>query len=552
MSRFVRLISLVLLVLFVSASILGCSTGKDSGQSQTGTASGQSQTTAQTGREESAYFNETGMPIVNEPITLKIFSGRHRSQVEFDQMLMWQEYEKISGIKVIWTTEVSATLEEKRNLMLAGGDLPDVFFKSQMPISDLINYGSQGVFTDLSGLIDQYAPNIKAAFEKYPEVGKGIKMPDGKIYSLPYIDDNPGTRITAKMYINKTWLDVLNLNMPSTTDEFYNVLKAFRNGDPNGNDIKDEIPYSSPYKSESIPIMLAGSFGLMNRGNASRDFDIDEKTGKLRFIPIQPEYKQMLEYIRKLYAEELLDKDIFTITSAQFTAKVDEGTIGCTQGPSEANLGTKRLGDYVGIPTVLKGPEGHQLLGVAGAQIRNFGSFVMTKENKYPEATIRWVDYFYSEEGIKLLFMGIEGVTYNMDSNGNAVWVDEIMKDANGLTPEHASGRYLPWNGGDNPSIVTVKFFPQFTPVTMEAINGVKDYMPKEVWPAFVFTEEENNKLIALRNDINTYVNEMRDKFIAGTASFDTWDQYVEKLKQMGLDEYEKIYQAAYDRYKQQ
>jgi putative aldouronate transport system substrate-binding protein len=87
-------------------------------------------------------------------------------------------------------------------------------------------------------------------------------------------------------------------------------------------------------------------------------------------------------------------------------------------------------------------------------------------------------------------------------------------------------------------------------PEVIKAAQNMQPFLPKEVWPVFLLSKEENDRMIALGNDIHTYVNEMQTQFITGKAPFTKWDEYVATIKKMGLDEYMKINKAAYDRYK--
>src|SRR5699024_8838968 len=133
-------------------------------------------------------FNETGFPIVNEPITLKMFAGKSAQNVNSDwnDILIWNEYEKKTKVHLDWVEQVQTeSLEEKRNLALTGGDLPDVFYLASVPAIDIYKYGQQNVFIELNDLIDQYAPNLSALMDEYPEIRKGVTFPDGKIYSIP-------------------------------------------------------------------------------------------------------------------------------------------------------------------------------------------------------------------------------------------------------------------------------------------------------------------------------------------------------------------------------
>lgn len=87
-------------------------------------------------------------------------------------------------------------------------------------------------------------------------------------------------------------------------------------------------------------------------------------------------------------------------------------------------------------------------------------------------------------------------------------------------------------------------------PSSLEATEKLKPYLIDEVWSTFIYTQEEGKKLLPLETDIAKYANEMSDKFITGTISFEQWDEYVKEIKKLGLDEYMKIQNAAYERYK--
>jgi putative aldouronate transport system substrate-binding protein len=178
---------------------------------------------------------------------------------------------------------------------------------------------------------------------------------------------------------------------------------------------------------------------------------------------------------------------------------------------------------------------------------------VITDKNKHPEATMRWIDYLYSDEGSKMFFMGFKGQSYEELPNGEVKYTDEITNNPKGLTFEQALVKYVVWPGGGYPNIVRQKYFKgaEGLPESVEAAEKFSKFFPKEIWPSFSYTPEESERIAALEADINSYVNEMQAKFVSGKASFDEWDQYVATFKKMGLDEYMKIYTDAYNRYKQ-
>ncbi|TBL81046.1 extracellular solute-binding protein [Paenibacillus thalictri] len=507
---------------------------------------------AQQNGKESASAKEvtaSGFPIVNTPVTLTAMAAKFSTHGEWKDMKVLNEYAKKTNITINWQTVPENAFEEKRNIALAGGDLPDVFYRAKLTPYDEVNYGSQGVLLPLNQLIDQYAPNLKALFQKYPELKRSITAPDGNIYSLPQVADYLAPRIGSKQFINKKWLDQLKLAVPTTTEEYYQVLKAFKDKDPNGNGKADEIGWSGD-KSMTLWAGLRGSWGLGTAGDKNANIDIGPD-GKIRFYTMDPNYKGLLEYLNKLYKEGLIDKEVFTQETAQFLAKGTEGLVGSLHVSNTGILGPKYMDDYVPMPA-LKGPNGDHLYSPVNPLTQVQGTFAITKNNKHPEATIRWVDYFYGEEGSKFFRMGIEGETYETLPDGNVQYKDLIVKNPKGLSLDQAIGQYTPWPGGGLPQLLTEKYDKTGNshPAALAGAKLLQPDIPKDVFPSFLFAKDEQDRLNALSSDITTYVNESRVKFITGALPLTEYDNYVATLKKMGAEELRGIYQKAYDRYK--
>lgn len=530
----------MLLACLVSVALLaGCSSGK-SGDAGGGKAKD----------ADEAQVNQTGFPIVNESITVKGFAAKFFANADWNNIRLWKDYEQKTNIRVQWETVHTETLKEKRNLLLAGNDYPEMFYASAFSRSDLLKYGKQGAFMPLNDLIDKYAPNFKAVMEKYPIIAKGITMPDGNIYGLPTIYDPEFKSVLyGTPWVKQEWLDKLGLKQPETLDDFYAMLKAFKEKDPNGNGQKDEIAWGA-VGTAGIVNYLRGSFGLNNHGTSNINVDTDPETGKIRFIPTDERYKELLQFVNKLYKDGLLEQDIVSVKSTEVDAKGMQGLLGVSDSVDPVAIYNQK--GYVGL-SVLKGPHGDRQYNAYGSPLGNIGMFVLTDKAKHPEAMMRWMDYFYSDEGIKLFFMGWKDETYTEDANGNVDYTDEIKNNPKGLNLDQAVGQYLIWPGGYYPGFVKQKFFKgaEGLPTSVENAKKAEPYvLPQDqVWPPFNFTQEEQSELTTIQTDIETYVNEMRDKFITGNESFDNWDQYVAALKKMGVDRYVAIYQSASERY---
>jgi putative aldouronate transport system substrate-binding protein len=501
---------------------------------------------------KTSYLNATGFPIVKKPITLKVMIMTTVALANPKDILVFKEYEKMTGIKIDWIVVNESNVKEKVALSLAGQDLPDAYMKVGMTTSDQLKYGSQGLLVDLNKYI-KYAPNFKKFLNAHHDAKKGQTFDNGAIYSFPEGVEIPAVRVAKKLFINSVWLKKLNKKMPATTAELYEVLKEFKENDPNGNGKADEIPLTA-LKLEDIVGALKGAWGLGNRGILPDNIDADPKTGKIRFIPVSPQYKELVTYLKKLYAEGLMDKEIFSINRAQFTGKAIEGVIGLCPRPTLADFGENHVHEYEGLSTALKGPEEHRLWAMMRPYIKSTGTFMITSSNKYPEATMRWVDYFYSNQGTKFYHYGIEGKSCKKLSNGKYEWMDKIYEAAKqpGTTFDSVIGKYTPFIGGTNPVLIKEPYFSgtEMDPVPYKASMNLMPYAPKEVWPQFTYTQDENDRLIVLQTDIDGYVKKMLAEFIFGKTPLTEWDNYVNQVKKMGLNELLKIHEAAYLRYK--
>ncbi|KRG14395.1 extracellular solute-binding protein [Lederbergia galactosidilytica] len=495
-------------------------------------------------------LNESGFPIVKEPIDLTFFTGKSGTNGDkFEETLVWSEYAKQSGINVNFELVPFESLTEKRNLALAGGDYPDGFYSARVSSADLAKYGKQGVFIPLDDLIDQYAPNFKKILEENPDVKKGLTMPDGHIYSFPSFYDPSflPMLIGTPLWVKEEWIEKLDMEEPTTPEEFYQYLKAVKETDLNGNGEKDEIPFSATGTGALLD-QLKGAWGLGNRGLGHKHIDIDPETNELRFFRLDDKYKELLEYVNMLYTEDLIDPEVFTQDSTQLYAKGADNRLGATIVPNPSTL--MNDDNFIGLGA-LKGPHGDQLYTHLKVPMVHVGAFVITDKNPYPEATVRWIDHFFGEEGATFYFMGKEGETYEKLEDGTLEYTKDITDNPDGLTHDQALAKNFTWLGGSYPGYVKADWFngSETLPNSLAAGEKASPYVIEELWNSFNFTDEENRYLQSEGADLQTYMDEMEAKFITGEESFDGWDKYVEQVKKMGLDNYMEVQNEAYKRY---
>ncbi|WP_308737560.1 hypothetical protein [Paenibacillus sp. AR247] len=172
---------------------------------------------------------------------------------------------------------------------------------------------------------------------------------------------------------------------------------------------------------------------------------------------------------------------------------------------------------------------------------RDFGAFAISSVNKYPEITMRWIDYFYSDEGSTLLRFGREGEHYEL-KDGIPYYKEDFLKTDN-------QPKITPYAGGGAPHLISDKVASYINPPQVqEAQKKLDPYMPKVRYAAPMFDEKTAQEVNILRNDIDKYYEEQSTKFIAGALSFDKWDEFQSTLKKMQIDKLQELYQAAYDK----
>jgi putative aldouronate transport system substrate-binding protein len=433
---------------------------------------------------------------------------------------------------------------EKLNIIVASGDVPDIVTVTNFGMNDMQSYADRGLFTQLNSLIASNAPNLKKILKERPAVAKGIKANNGKTYFFPMI----GAVKTSKLFmIRKDWLRKLGLKEPKTLDDWYTVLKAFKEKNPAGNGRK-VYPFTTRNN-------LAGLLVFMEVYGMS-GFEVDEqfytdKAGKVQYAYIKPDFKKVLTFLNKLYKEELIDPEYPTNSKPVWLSKMSNGTCGATvdwfTNITPINNMGKNSGD-TGIEVAMipppVGPSGIQMTTAQQKTVRGFTG--ISAKSKYKTEITRLFDYFYSPAGNLLMNFGIARKHYNL-IGGKPVFTVAMVKDPGGksvlqmlFTIGHREWAYKQDINYENQLL------------TDEASKKARDEYVKYIKPAFPilpYTPDERNTINAKYIEIQTYKDEMVNKFITGQEPLDKFDEFVRKINAMGINDVLKIQQNAYNRY---
>lgn len=543
-----KLLTLILCVAMISSSFYGC---RKKEETTTNT-----NTTDNAGTEATTdkVANDSGFPISDEKITLDVMVVKGDQQPNWEDIYVWKKYEEMTNIHINWIQISGSERQEKISTALASGDMPDLFLRCKISSSDLLLYGEQGLFVDLTenDMLQTHAPNYWNYLSKYDDTRASVQYPSGAIYAFPQVNDGPELRVSRKMFFNKVWLDRLGLELPTTTEELYTVLKAFKEQDANGNgDPNDEIPMCTGDFPAFYDCFL-GAFGLSNRGQQNQIVDWDIENNKPRLIAASDGYKDMLQYMNRLYTEGLIDQELFTMDGANFLTKAEDDRIGCFAFTNLSSVPSDTTDNWIGIEEALEGPDGSKLWAPIRAHFHSTGAAVISSSNEHVAETLQWLDYFWSDEGNLFYHYGDVGVTSVANDDGSYDWTDEIYAKMSGsITFDEVVSSYTPYVGGNNPVVEVWPYFGggETQPIPAATARNLFEYGTDVYWPSFTFTTEENDQLAAIQTDIRKYYESARAEFITGTKSFSTWDSYLADLDKMGLDTMLDIYGAAIERF---
>jgi putative aldouronate transport system substrate-binding protein len=503
-------------------------------------------------KAEKVAFNETGLPIVDKQVTLNIVSPKAALAPDYSEMVIFDRLQKATNVKIKWNNIPGDGYQEKKNLMLASGDLPDAFYASGFSDHDLIQFGQNGTIIPLEDLIDKYAPNLKKLFEQRPDLKKVVTAPDGHIYSLPRAEEMDLVGMPNIMFINKVWLDKLGLAMPTTLEEYHDVLKAFKEKDPNGNGKQDEIGLTFWYNgwcgNEGD---LIGLFGLPDS-----PFEADHRVvrdGKVIYAAVQPEFKEAIDYYNGWVKEGLIDPEVVTQKTEQLFAKgkTEDPTLGSfIWWENTEVVGSDRVKDYVVLPP-LKGKDGKIVIGRSNYSEYGRDAFVITSANKNPELTMRWVDELYEPKLSAQINWGPIGEIYEEDANG--MLVNKELPD--GVAMGELRQKVAP--GG--PFVVLKDHFGSVVdmePRAKERLAILDEYyrphMVQENYPSIFFSPEELEIINTIEPEIKTFVKQKEAQWLIEGGIEKEWDAYVKQLNDMGLEKLMDVYQKGLNRYNKQ
>ncbi len=468
-----------------------------------------------------------------------------------------------------YNTAVNAMLTSKKypdllfydwNTQYNGGIMAGVEDGVIVPISEIPEYKEK-------------VPNWFKVLDEHPEVRRGVVNDDGSIVTFCHWEPNMARNAYWGYAIRKDWLDRLGLEIPKTIDDLYEVMKAFRDNDANGNgDATDEIPFSCcNWWGTAHPGMdsLAAAFSLK-----VNTIYRDPQNDKMTYWTEYNEGKNFKDYVTTLakwYSEKLIDEDAITQKYDAWAAKVTGDKVGVFfcfpdnvaswEDSIRQTLADQGYGNgddvciYGMVP--LTGVDGvpynydndNALVGYVGSGQPTVITTAAV-ENGHIDKCLELLNYLYSEEGSELINWGVEGVSYTKTEDGTHVWTDKVTNDPDYPMSDAVFKYALPTLGGW-PKAMSYEAWGAMNLVVPDQITTHKNYAAGSSEldkPGFSLTIDEQDATTPL-TEINTAVSEVYLSVIIGNKTVEDLDALLAQVKNMGIERVVNAYQSGYERF---
>lgn len=539
------MISLCILLVVVTAA---CSSNNSSGANDSAPSTG-----SNTGGADSSDSGKISSKVREVTVTFP----EHPNQPIKDTAPVQQEILKRTNIKLKFETVPNSNYSDKKNILLATNNLPDII---QIDRNDVNNYASNGIFLPLLQYVEEgKMPNFKKFWDEYPDLVKLTS--EGELYGFPAIGRNEMANGFGPV-IRADLMEKHNLPTPTTYDELLDVLIQLKELYP------DSIPWSvragsgpihQLFKTMAYPL---GS-GMGNTYNGVY-YDKDVDGGRYVYGPATPEFKEVLRFFNRAYEAGVLDRDYAVSTTQQWTEKLTSGKALFFFDNSGFALDYTRQLQQVepdGVFQILPIPQNHAGIARAEYYATTFSDkmFAISAKAKDPEVLIQLFDWMYSEEASNLMNYGIKGVHHTLDETGYPQFIPEYVEQFKegqptafyALYSDLGTGKlnFTPWFANMDPQVQIEKIIGNWTEEHEQYWHIVSnDEAYHEPYLDPPLTAEEAARVKDIVAPLATMLEQEYDKFIMGMKPIDEYDQIMQKAADMGGKELEEIYNRALER----
>lgn len=492
---------------------------------------------------------------------------------------LYQFIENHMNINLEVTTFSTTNKAEFLSLAFAGDELPDIIIGGGFTTTQLMNYGaSEGQLVDLAPYINEtYMPNFTKLYQDYNYIKEGVTDADGHVWSLGFFTSPASRDSISRSFLNYDMLEEMNIPVPTTLDEFVDLLRKVKAQYP------DSYPAGGSYAYQSqLPLYIMNAYGYITTDN--RGLSVALRDGEV-VLPVadRAAYGAYLTTMNALYKEGIMHPDYFTMDTAATKANLSDSNIMFMPQAAYLFQPDNYEAYWGALPLTSDYNDTPQWPAAKGATP---GQAVVTSHCKDVELAAAFLDWFYNEDNYQMSISGPSAdlKEYTTEKVPGWVWSDD-WKKINTYYDEHASeyassADYLfkevkMWNNSilgvnidatSNPQSWNYKSDPDLSAYANKADGRhsmgekmgdkhfrlglqytLKDYVTLDTYPSAVYFDAETaSYLNSLYVIISEYATQETAKFITGARSLDELDAYFDEIEKLGAKEYVQYYSDYY------
>ncbi|NUR64459.1 MAG: extracellular solute-binding protein [Streptomyces sp.] len=490
-----------------------------------------------------------------KPLSFSMLHNNNPNYPYKSSWLFWKEVTKRTGITIKPVDVPLADYEKKRGVLIGAGDAPFLIPKTYHPGE--VPFVSSGAILPVSEYV-HLMPNFQDKVKRWklePELDS-IRQSDGKYYLLPGLHEK--VKSGYSMSFRTDTLDKLGLTLPETWDQVYDVLKALKSEYPDKYPWTDRWSVNTPFPCGALFGYLGQAYGVKAGWNYD-NISFDTKARKFVFTAAQDDYRAMVEFMRKLVAEKLLDPESFTQQDDQAVQKLlAEKSYVISANPQELvqnyryNLEKQVKGSKIEMIPVPLGPAGPIVL--SGARLEN-GIMVSSKALKSDSfvAMMQFVDWlWYSDEGQTFSKWGVEGTTYTRSGDQFQLKPGITLMGSDPDAPKDLQKDFGFFNGvftyGGSWALVSSNFSPDEK--KFQDAMAQRTQLPID--PAHPLQSVEQEQATLWDTPLKDTAIQNTLQFVLGKRPMSEWDQYVSELKAKNMQQLVDLHNKAYDRFKKE
>lgn len=513
-------------------------------------------------------WTDPSAPILNEKgaseLSFNIYSSKNASALDYNDMKIMQDLFEQTNVSVSWENVSESVYGQQKNLIFGNADnRPDAIYHAGMSAGEIIKYAKRKMLVPISDYLE-YMPNFSKILSERPDIKNQLtNVEDGKIYSLPRVEEMGLLEHPNILFLNKLWAQQAidagavsgitaadlkdGLNM--TAAQMEAMLKYFKENDMNGNgDASDERPMNFVYNNwQGNQCDLYGMFGLND--NLEHRVIVD---GKVVYTVTDDRFKDATNFIAGWVTDGLIDKVSFEQTQDNFLAN---GKGLETYGAFywwESETVVSNPENYI-VCNPLVGPNGNQTVCVSNNPEISTGEVIVFSDCANVEVLLAYLDRYYDPLISAQINYGPIGIVYEEERDASGKLVQKELPA--GVTSDELRLQNAPLGIiylSDDAWANVVNMEPR-AQLRVDRLNDyVKPFVPSGVQPCsnLQFTLDELNTLSNLETNFNDYVRtNLINWLMKGGVSDADWSNFQSELNgKVNLPAIQKVYQDAYDR----